>query len=74
MRTIDLSDTILDILTDAARAIPDLFLDGREIEVELTEDAGVFDIVEILSEDEELLVGEIVLDEDLIAHFDIFED
>jgi len=75
MRTINLADDILAILTQSAKAIPDLFLDfdAERIEVVTTEDAGIFDIVIVESEDEELLVGEIVLDEDLNATFELFE-
>lgn len=76
MRTINLADDILAILTQSARAIPDFFLDFDvdTIEVELTADAGIFDIVSVLGEDEEMVIGSITLDEDLNAVFEVFED
>lgn len=74
MRTINLADDILAILTQSARAIPDFFLDYDNIEVELTADAGIFEIVSVLGEDEVLVIGQITLDEDLNAIFEVFED
>lgn len=76
MRTINLADDITAILTQSARAITDFFLDFdvSTIEVELTEDYGIFDIVSVLGEDEELVIGQIVLDEDLNATFEVFSD
>lgn len=77
----NIRDDIEMILTQYARAIPDLYLDfDREaIQVVYTHvfDADLvqlFDIVVVLSEDEELLVGEMLLDADFALSYEIFAD
>jgi hypothetical protein len=76
MRTFDLADDIIPVLTMTVRAIPDVFLDfdPSVIQVQKTEALGVFDVVAVLDEAEELLIGEIILDDDYVAFIDIFED
>ena len=78
---INITTDIEKLLTSYAQALPDLFLDfDREaIQVVLSDnvaDFGLtgFDIVLVLSEDEELLVGEMMLDADFALSYEIFED
>lgn len=77
----NIRDDIETILTQYAQAIPDLFLeyDREAIQVVLGDgdwnDGRLpFDIVLVLSEDEELLVGEMVLDADFALSYEIFAD
>lgn len=77
----NIRDDIETILTQYAQAIPDLFLEyTREaIQVVLGDNDWndgrlPFDIVLVLSEDEELLVGEMLLDADFELSYEIFED
>lgn len=78
---INITTDIEQILTQYAQAIPDLFLEyDREaiqvvhkhfFEVDLVQ---LFDIVLVLSEDEELVVGEMKLSADFDLSYEIFED
>lgn len=77
----NIRDDIETILTQYAQAIPDLFLeyDREAIQVVLGDNDWndgrlPFDIVVVLSEDEELLVGEMLLDADFELSYEIFED
>jgi len=71
----NIRDDIETILTQYAQAIPDLFLEyDREAIQVVHSAAGFFDIVLVLSEDEELLVGEMVLDADFELSYEIFAD
>ena len=76
MRSINIQSDIEAVLTQFARCIPDVFaeFDLSEIEVIFSGVDGVFDLVRILDDETELVIGEIVLDEDLVASFDIFEE
>lgn len=76
MRSINIQSDIEAILTQFARCIPDVFqeFDLVTIEAVFTGVDGVFDLVRILDDETELVIGEIVLDEDLVASFDIFEE
>lgn len=77
----NIRDDIETILTQYAQAIPDLFLeyDREAIQVVLGDgdwnDGRLpFDIVLVLSEDEELLVGEMELTADFDLSYEIFAD
>lgn len=74
MRKFDLVDDIIVLLTMTVRALPDVFLDFDPSVVQVQKADGVFEIVVVLDEAEELLIGEIVLDDDYVAYIDIFED
>lgn len=67
------------ILTQYAQALPDLFLEYDREAIQVVRNYniwnyGVFDIVVVLSEDEELLVGEMTLDADFGLTYEIFAD
>ena len=77
----NIRDDIETILTQYAQAIPDLFLeyDREAIQVVLGDsdwnDGRLpFDIVLVLSEDEEMLVGEMELNADFELSYEIFAD
>ena len=78
---INITTDIEKLLTSYAQALPDLFLDfDREaiqvvhkhfFEVDLVQ---LFDIVLVLSEDEELVLGEMKLNADFDLSYEIFAD
>lgn len=75
----NITNDIEQVLTQYARAIPDLYLDFDREAIQVVysgRDEGLvtFDIVLVLSEDEELLVGEMLLDADFALSYEIFED
>ena len=77
---INITTDIEQILTQYAQAIPDLFLEYDREAIQVV-DNGVwhdgqlpFDIVLVLSEDEELVVGEMTLSADFDLSYEIFED
>lgn len=78
---INITTDIEQVLTSYARALPDLYLDfDREaIQVVLGDNDWndgelLFDIVLVLSEDEELVVGEMTLNADFDLSYEIFAD
>lgn len=76
---INITTDIEAILTQFAQAIPDLFLqyDREAIQVVANNDGwnyGVFDIVLVISDEEELVLGEMVLSADFDLSYEIFED
>ena len=72
---INITTDIEEVLAQFARAIPDLYLDfDREAIQVVHNENGVFDIVLVLSEDEELVVGEMKLSADFDLSYEIFED
>lgn len=78
---INITTDIEEVLAQFARAIPDLYLDfDREaIQVVANGDGWndgqlLFDIVLVLSEDEELVVGEMKLSADFDLSYEIFAD
>lgn len=76
---INITTDIEAILTQFAQAIPDLFLqyDREAIQVVANNDGwnyGVFDIVLVISDEEELVLGEMVLSADFDLSVAIFED
>ena len=75
MRSIYIRDDIEAILTQYARAIPEIFseFDISTIEVVFTGVDGIFDLVHVVDDDNEVVLGEIIVSEDLEASFDIFE-
>lgn len=76
MRTFNLTNDIIAILEQLARTHPDVYLtyDVDRVAVVKTDELGVFDLVFIESDETELVFGEIVLDDDYEASFEIFED
>lgn len=77
----NIRDDIETILTQYAQAIPDLFLEYDREAIQVVQNDNVwndgslvFDIVVVLSEDEELLVGEMLLDADFALSYEIFAD
>lgn len=75
MRSINIQEDIEAILTQYARCIPDVFseFDIASVEVVFSGVDGVFDIVSVLDEDNEVVLGEIVVNYDFEAFFDIFD-
>ena len=76
MRSIYIRDDIETILAQYARCIPEVLstYDLSKVDVVFTGVDGIFDLVVIEDEDNEVVIGEIILSEDLEASFDIFED
>ena len=77
MRTISIKEDIEEVLLQYARAIPEVFTsyDIANVEIQLSpEDIDTWDIIFVESDETEVLLGEIVLNADLTASFDIFED
>lgn len=77
----NIRDDIETILTQYAQAIPDLFLEYTREMIRVVQNDNIwdegalaFDIVVVLSEDEELLVGEMMLSEDFDLSYEIFAD
>ena len=75
MRSISIRDDLEAILAQYARCIPEILMqyDLNQISVVFTEVDGVFDLVLIEDEDNEVVLGEIIVSEDLEASFEIFE-
>ena len=76
---INITTDIEKLLTSYAQALPDLYLDFDREAIQVVhsgrdEGLATFDIVLVLSEDEELLVGEMMLDADFALSYEIFED
>ena len=76
MRTISLVPTIVDALLDLAVAIPEIYLDFDvdAIELQYREDDEAWDIVFVESDEVEVILGSVFIDEDFNAVFDIFSD
>lgn len=77
MRTISIQSDIEEVLLQYARAIPEVLTayDIANVEIQLNpEDIDTWDIIFVESDETEVLLGEIVLNADLTASFDIFED
>ena len=78
---INITTNIEDLLTAYAQVIPDLFLhyDRDEIQVVASnyceiEHTSYFDIVLVISDEEELVLGEMVLSADFDLSYEIFAD
>ena len=69
MRTISIEEVLLQY----ARAIPEVFLNYDNVEIQRSS-KNVWDIVFVESFESEVVLGEIVLSEDFEATFEIFED
>ena len=76
MRTISLVPTIMDALFDLATAIPEVYLDFDvdQIELQYREDDEAWDIVFVESDDVEVILGTVYVDDEFNAVFDIFTD
>lgn len=77
MRTISIQSDISSILLQYARAIPEVFTSYDIANVEIQRDPldeGMWDIVFVESAETEVWIGEIALNEDFEATFNIFED
>lgn len=79
MRTFELHDDIEQIILELVRAIPEVYLDFDVAKVQLVEDHGdglVYsaDVVVVLNEDEELVIGEVVLWSDLQLEINIYSE
>ena len=74
MRTLNLQSDIETLLTQFARCIPEVLLefDLTKVQATFTGVDGVFDLVLVEGDDVETVIGEIVLDENLEAHFEVF--
>lgn len=77
----NITTDIEEVLAQYARAIPDLYLDFDREAIQVVHSqycirdlAQYFDIVLVLSEDEELVVGEMKLSADFDLSVAIFED
>ena len=74
MRSINIAQDIEAILTQYARCIPDLFAEFDLAEIEVVHNFGmVYDIVRRLDDDNEVVLGEIIISDSFEAFFDIFE-
>ena len=75
MRSIYIREDIEQILAQYARCIPEVLstYDLSKVDVVFTGVDGIFDLVVIEDEDNEVVIGEIILSEDLEASFDIFD-
>ena len=74
MRSISIRADIEVILTQYARSIPDLFTEFDIGEIEVLHSCDEFyDIVRVIDEDNEVILGEITISDDFVASFDIFE-
>lgn len=78
---INITTDIEEVLAQYARAIPDLYLDFDREAIQVVHSkycivdlVQFFDIVLVLSEDEELVVGEMKLSADFDLSYEIFED
>ena len=77
MRTISIQSDIEQVLLQYARAIPEVFTSYDIANVEIQRDpldGGMWDIVFVESAETEVWIGEIALNEDFEATFNIFED
>lgn len=79
MRTFELHDDIEQIILELVRAIPEVYLDFDVAKVQLVEDHedGLVysaDVVVVLNEDEELVIGEVVLWSDLQLEINIYSE
>lgn len=79
MRTFELHDDIEQIILELVRAIPEVYLDFDVAKVQLVEDHedGLVysaDVVVVLNEDEELVIGEVVLWSDLRLEINIYSE
>lgn len=79
MRTFELHDDIEQIILELVRAIPEVYLDFDVAKVQLVEDHNdglVYsaDVVVVLNEDEELVIGEVVLWSDLQLEINIYSE
>ena len=77
MRTISIQSDIEQVLLQYARAIPEVFTSYDIANVEIQRDPldeGMWDIVFVESAETEVWIGEIGLNEDFEATFNIFED
>lgn len=75
MRSISIRDDIEQILGQYAKCIPEILgpHDLNLIEVAFTGVDGIFEILLVEDDDNEVVLGEIILTEDLEAFFDIFD-
>lgn len=75
MRSINIQEDIEAILTQYARCIPDVFseFDISQVEVIFTGVDGIFDIVQVVDDDNEVVLGEITLSDTFEAFYDIFD-
>lgn len=76
MRTISLLHDIRSALYDLAITIPEIYLDFdvEQIELQYRDDDQTWDIVFVESEDTEIFLGTVFLDEDLNAVFDTYSE
>ena len=76
MRTVSLVPFIVDCLLDLATAIPEIYLDFDvdQIELQYREDDEAWDIVFVESDDVEVILGTVYVDDEFNAVFDIFTD
>ncbi len=76
MREFDLTNDIETIMTHYVRAIPEVFMDFDIANVQLvgTTDFGIYDIVFVESDETEVVVGSVVLRDDLFMEVDIFSE
>lgn len=76
MRTVSLIPTIVDALLGMATAIPEIYLDFDvdAIELQYREDDEAWDIVFVETDEVEMVLGTVLIDEDFNAIFDIFTD
>ena len=76
MRTVSLVPTIVDALLGMATAIPEIYLDFDVdvIELQYREDDEAWDIVFVESDEVEMILGSVFIDEDFNAVFDILSD
>lgn len=76
MRIISLVPTIVDAMLGMATAIPEIYLDFdvEQVELQYREDDEAWDIVFVESDEVEMILGIVYVDEEFNAVFDIFTD
>ena len=75
MRSISIRDDIEQVILQYARSIPEVFMAYDIESIEVWERSSlVWDLIFVESEETELVIGEITLNSDFEAFFDIFEE
>ena len=76
MRTFDLRNDIEQVALQLVRAVPEIFMDFDLSKVQLvrTEDFGIYDVVVIEDDQVEVVVGEVIIMDDLTMTFEAFSE
>ena len=72
MRSINIVEDIEQVLTQFARSTPEIFMEFTIAKIDVIFNGTSFDIVYAIDEDEELVLGEIWLDDKYTATFNVY--